>query len=165
MFEFCLLSLDFSHAPKETLVSQITLISKSFRRRDYSDGACGHFEKHHKISIFFALFTVWLQNKQQKTPLQLEHHGCIISKLHASPGELNYISAVTVGNFSHLSSSYRYRWVCRGEWRLPAGLHQHPQLFPLPLLGRIQAALWWTHMLEWVYAARHGYMFFSYVLV
>lgn len=58
--------MDFSRAPKETLVSQITLISKSFRRRDYSDGACGHFEKHHKISIFFALFTVWLQNKQTK---------------------------------------------------------------------------------------------------
>lgn len=59
-----ILSLYFSLGPEETAMSQITPINKGFRSRDYRGSACGNFEKHHKISIFFALFTARKRSKQ-----------------------------------------------------------------------------------------------------
>lgn len=59
-----ILSLYFSLGPKETAVSQITLINKGFRSGDNRGSACGNFEKHHKISIFFALFAAQKRSKQ-----------------------------------------------------------------------------------------------------
>lgn len=169
MFKFSLISLNSSLAPEETFVSRIILISQRFKRRDHRDGACGHFEKHHQnFNFLCSVYSVAAKQTIKKKKKRKQHHSwSIVVALCPSCMLLqeNWTMSLLFGNFSHLSFSYRCGWVCRGEWRLPAGLHQHPRLLPLPLSDRIQAALRWAHMLEWVHAARHGYMFISCVLV
>lgn len=75
-----ILSLYFSLSPEETAVSRIALINKGFRSKDYRGGARGNFVKHHKISIFFALFRVQKRSKQKT---QSERNGCIMYELRA----------------------------------------------------------------------------------
>lgn len=50
-------SLYFSLGLNERAMSQITLINKDFRSRDYRGSACRNLEKHHKIPLFFAAKT------------------------------------------------------------------------------------------------------------
>lgn len=63
-----ILSVCFPLGPEETAMSQITLINKNFRSRARRGRACRSFENHHKISIFFALFTARKRSKQKPSP-------------------------------------------------------------------------------------------------
>lgn len=138
-----MLSLYFSPGREETAVSQITLINKGFRSRDYRGSACGNFEKHHKISIFFALLTAQKQTKQSFS-LSVTVALCI-SYVPSRRTRVCLCWGLSC-NSHHLPAFSRCGWVRGGEWWLPARLCQHARLLPLPVPRGIQAPCRWAHL-------------------
>ena len=138
-----ILSLYFPLGPEEAALSQITLINKGFRRRDYRDSACRNAGKHHKIS--FVLLCLQRRSEVNKDPGR-------VWRLHyvwatCCPGEPGYVFAEAVlYNSRRLPSSSRRGRVRGGERWLPARLCQHPRLLPLPVPGGIQAPCRRAHL-------------------
>lgn len=138
-----ILSICFPLGPEETAMSQITLINKSFRSRACRGTACRNFENHHKISIFFALFTVRKRSKQKPSPSVV----VALCMSYMREPENQDMSLLRLFYDSHYPpSSSRPGRVCGGERWLPARLCQHARLLPLPVPARIQAAHWRAHL-------------------
>lgn len=117
--------------PKEIPISRICLINLYVKKRKLWDNLCAHHCGALKSSIkFLSTFSClhcgakWIKQAKicgNRDGAFVQYNTyCVAKKYCATSPKLTLEWHCNPG---HLSSSSRCRWMCRGEWRLPAVLY------------------------------------------